>query len=313
MDFLKSWFGQTEEPTESEPWSPCGPCGEAEAAEALVIAALRVCLRHWVATGGPLLSPRAWRAVSWTVTPSHPRWPKGLPFIASFPGFQAALDRACAREARLNEQLHAAVQRIDLEAAEQAVSFGADVNSKNKQSWTSLHIAASKGSAQMCRLLLDAGADPAARCTVEVWPEEVFTALRISLRYVKARLKEAEMEVHVEAANAEQLPKGCYVSVRVGDVLKQGRYEPQRAYNFPGIDRRRDVRIDVYQHVGNCLLTADSWDAMHDTYATSTNPDFPAMKFKVSVSTKSEEVQKSKTDRAAKMKGKAKDRAVLWT
>ncbi|CAK8998239.1 Uncharacterized protein SCF082_LOCUS5554 [Durusdinium trenchii] len=116
------------------------------------------------------------------------------------------------------------------------------------------------------------------------------------------------MEVHVEAANAEQLPKGCYVSVRVGDVLKQGRYEPQRAYNFPGIDRRRDVRIDVYQHVGNCLLTAEpDSSAMHDTYATSTNPDFPAMKFKVSVSTKSEEVQKSKTDRAAKMKGKAKE------
>lgn len=52
------------------------PPSKAEAAEALVIAALRVCLRHWVATGGPLLSPRAWRAVSWTVTPSHPRRPK---------------------------------------------------------------------------------------------------------------------------------------------------------------------------------------------------------------------------------------------
>ncbi|CAK8995506.1 unnamed protein product [Durusdinium trenchii] len=216
------------------------------------------------------------------------------------------------------------------------VSFGADVNSKNKQSV----LLALEGT------VADASYAPFLR---EVWPEEVFTALRISLRYVKARLKEAEferkqlglrsryrrrldtnpncdclevllthacedwqslkwMEVHVEAANAEQLPKGCYVSVRVGDVLKQGRYEPQRAYNFPGIDRRRDVRIDVYQHVGNCLLTAEpDSSAMHDTYATSTNPDFPAMKFKVSVSTKSEEVQKSKTDRAAKMKGKAKE------
>eukprot|EP00434_Breviolum_minutum_P012910 symbB.v1.2.011378.t1/scaffold763.1/size179103/13 len=116
------------------------------------------------------------------------------------------------------------------------------------------------------------------------------------------------MEIHVEAANADMLPKGCYVSVRVGDVLKQGRYEPQRAYNFPGIDRRRDVRIDVYQHVGTCLLAAEpDSSSVHDTFATSTHPDFPAMKFKVNVTTKQEEVQKSKTDRAAKMKGKAKE------
>lgn len=116
------------------------------------------------------------------------------------------------------------------------------------------------------------------------------------------------MEIHVEAANADMLPKGCYVSVRVGDVLKQGRYEPQRAYNFPGIDRRRDVRIDVYQHVGTCLLAAEpDSSSVHDTFATSTHPDFPAMKFKVNVTTKTEEVQKSKTDRAAKMKGKAKE------
>ncbi|CAE7331435.1 unnamed protein product [Symbiodinium pilosum] len=116
------------------------------------------------------------------------------------------------------------------------------------------------------------------------------------------------MEVHVESANADMLPKSCYVSVRVGEVLKQGRYEPQRAYTFPAIDRRRDVRIDVYQHVGSCLLSAEpDSSSMHEVFATSTHPDFPAMKFKVNMSTRSEEVQKSKTDRAAKMKGRAKE------
>mmetsp|Transcript_23983 Transcript_23983/g.56443 ORF Transcript_23983/g.56443 Transcript_23983/m.56443 type:complete len:454 (+) Transcript_23983:58-1419(+) len=116
------------------------------------------------------------------------------------------------------------------------------------------------------------------------------------------------MEVHVESANPDMLPKSCYVSVRVGEVLKQGRYEPQRAYTFPAIDRRRDVRIDVYQHVGSCILSAEPDSAsIHDVFATSTHPDFPAMKFKVSMSTRSEEVQKSKTDRAAKMKGRAKE------
>ncbi|CAE7798736.1 unnamed protein product [Symbiodinium necroappetens] len=109
------------------------------------------------------------------------------------------------------------------------------------------------------------------------------------------------MEVHVESANPDMLPKSCYVSVRVGEVLKQGRYEPQRAYTFPAIDRRRDVRVDVYQHVGSCILSAEPDSAsIHDVFATSTHPDFPAMKFK--------EVQKSKTDRAAKMKGRAKAR-----
>ncbi|OLP84622.1 hypothetical protein AK812_SmicGene34491 [Symbiodinium microadriaticum] len=116
------------------------------------------------------------------------------------------------------------------------------------------------------------------------------------------------MEVHVESANPDMLPKSCYVSVRVGEVLKQGRYEPQRAYTFPAIDRRRDVRVDVYQHVGSCILSAEPDSAsIHDVFATSTHPDFPAMKFKVSMSTRSEEVQKSKTDRAAKMKGRAKE------
>ncbi|CAE7473925.1 unnamed protein product [Symbiodinium natans] len=116
------------------------------------------------------------------------------------------------------------------------------------------------------------------------------------------------MEVQVESANADMLPKSCYVSVRVGEVLKQGRYEPKRAYTFPAIDHRRDVRIDVYQHVGSCLLSAEPDSAsVHDVFATSTHPDFPAMKFKVSMSTRSEEVHKSKTDRAAKMKGRAKE------
>ncbi|CAE7473914.1 unnamed protein product [Symbiodinium natans] len=130
------------------------------------------------------------------------------------------------------------------------------------------------------------------------------------------------MEVHVESANVDMLPKSCYVSVRVGETLKQGRYEPQRAYTFSAIDRRRDVRIDVYQHVGSCLLSAEPDSAsVHDVFATSTHPDFPAMKFKawegrlvleqVSMSTRSEDIQKSKTDRAekiSKMKGRAKEK-----
>ena len=44
----------------------------------------------------------------------------------------------------------------------------------------------------------------------------------------------------------------------------------------------QDVRVDVYQHVGSCLLAAEpDSTSVHDVFATSTHPDFPAMKFKV--------------------------------
>lgn len=46
---------------------------------------------------------------------------------------------------------------------------------------------------------------PRSRCFDEVWPEEVFTALRISLRYVKARLKEAEFERSLELGKQGQM------------------------------------------------------------------------------------------------------------
>eukprot|EP00931_Biecheleriopsis_adriatica_P124277 TRINITY_DN993_c0_g2_i5.p1 TRINITY_DN993_c0_g2~~TRINITY_DN993_c0_g2_i5.p1 ORF type:complete len:368 (-),score=92.51 TRINITY_DN993_c0_g2_i5:344-1447(-) len=119
------------------------------------------------------------------------------------------------------------------------------------------------------------------------------------------------MELHIEAAKLEHLPKSCYVSVRVGEVLKQGRYEPQRCYNFPGIDRRRDARIDIYQHVGTCLVPVDpDSKASHEVYTTSTDPAFPPTKLKVNVVTRGEEVKKHRAERSKAIKGKARD--YLW-
>jgi len=39
--------------------------------------------------------------------------------------------------------------------------------------------------------------------------------------------------------------------MRVGrDELPEiARYEPQRCYNFPQLDRRRNAKVDIYQHV----------------------------------------------------------------
>lgn len=40
--------------------------------------------------------------------------------------------------------------------------------------------------------------------------------------------------------------------------VSESRYEPQRCYNFPQLDRRRNAKVDIYQHVGKPSLS--SWE-----------------------------------------------------
>lgn len=117
------------------------------------------------------------------------------------------------------------------------------------------------------------------------------------------------MELRVETADGCALPNGCYVGVRVGDVLKQGRYEPQRCYHFPAMERRRNAKIDVYQHVGTCVVAVDpGTKSMHEVTVTSTEPSFPATRLKVCVQSKSEEVSKQqREERTNALKNQAKD------
>lgn len=65
------------------------------------------------------------------------------------------------------------------------------------------------------------------------------------------------MQVCVETCDGCQLPPGCHVGIRVGEMLKQGKYEPHRSYHFPPTDRRRHAKIDIFQHVGSCTVTVD--------------------------------------------------------
>jgi len=81
------------------------------------------------------------------------------------------------------------------------------------------------------------------------------------------------------------VPIGCYVGVRVGDILKQGRYEPQRCYNFPAIERRRNAKIDVYRHIGTCVVGVDpEAKSFHEVNVQSTDGSSLGMKLKVNVS-----------------------------
>lgn len=64
------------------------------------------------------------------------------------------------------------------------------------------------------------------------------------------------MEVLVEAAG--EVPQGCFVAVRLGENLKQRRFNKSTAkYYFPLPQEKGKARIDVYQLVGTCSVHVD--------------------------------------------------------
>ncbi|CAK9113679.1 Uncharacterized protein (Fragment), partial [Durusdinium trenchii] len=106
------------------------------------------------------------------------------------------------------------------------------------------------------------------------------------------------MELRVESADGHTLPKNCFIGVRVGDVLKQGRYEPQRCYNFPQLDRRRNAKVDIYQHVGTCMVAVDpDTKAVHEVAVSSLDPAMPGGRIRINVQAMSEENKQQREQR----------------
>jgi len=105
------------------------------------------------------------------------------------------------------------------------------------------------------------------------------------------------------------MPQGSYVGVRMGDVLKQGRYEPSRCYRFPKADRRKNAKIDVYQHIGSCTLAVEpDAKALHEVKVECSDPAFTGMRLKVNVHSKNDEVGRQQREaRASALRGQAKD------
>lgn len=116
------------------------------------------------------------------------------------------------------------------------------------------------------------------------------------------------MEIRLESVEGYMLPVGTHIGVRVGDILKQGRYEPQRCYNFPAVERRRNAKIDVYRHVGSCVVAVDP-DAVstHEVSVSCSDPDQPALRLKVNIQSNGGEPVKKLETRAADVKNKAKE------
>lgn len=116
------------------------------------------------------------------------------------------------------------------------------------------------------------------------------------------------MELRVESAEGFTVPPGCFVGVRVGDVLKQGRYEPQRCYHFPAMERRRNAKIDIYRHVGSCVVAVDpEAKSFHEVNVASTDTSVQEMKLKVSVQSTTADAGKQREARTKAVKNQAKD------
>eukprot|EP00408_Alexandrium_pacificum_P017568 CAMPEP_0171184686 /NCGR_PEP_ID=MMETSP0790-20130122/15912_1 /TAXON_ID=2925 /ORGANISM="Alexandrium catenella, Strain OF101" /LENGTH=138 /DNA_ID=CAMNT_0011649681 /DNA_START=60 /DNA_END=472 /DNA_ORIENTATION=- len=62
------------------------------------------------------------------------------------------------------------------------------------------------------------------------------------------------MELKFESVGTTRLPPCCHIGVRIGDTLKQGRYEPERCFSFPHAQHHQNARIDIYQHIGSCSV-----------------------------------------------------------
>lgn len=93
------------------------------------------------------------------------------------------------------------------------------------------------------------------------------------------------MEIRLEAAEGCKMPVGSFVAVKLGDVLKQGRYEPTRTYQFAQADKRRHAKIDLFKHVGSSvvLVSPDAGANVSEVCIQSGDPLVENLRLKVDV------------------------------
>jgi len=114
----------------------------------------------------------------------------------------------------LEKQLFNAVQSNNVEAAKKAIEAGAEVNARDKDSWTPLHEACYDGHTGLVRLLIEAGAD----VNGDNWGE---TPLHIvcssgDLNMLRLLLKAPEKDLNAQDPDNGNTP--LYVASRYGFV-----------------------------------------------------------------------------------------------
>lgn len=122
------------------------------------------------------------------------------------------------------------------------------------------------------------------------------------------------MEIRLDGSVSDGFfpPPSCYASVKVGEVLKQGRYDAQRWYHFPQADRPRTAKIDIFRHVGAATLSIDpERQFAQEVKVVGSEPAFEGMTMKVDVRQSSSKLASAERDARneaiAVSKSKAKD------
>jgi len=105
----------------------------------------------------------------------------------------------------------------------------------------------------------------------------------------------------VEALSGSSIPNGCFIGVRVGEVLKQGRYDPSCCYRFPALERQRNAKIDLYQHLGTCSALVDPEAKANNEVKVSGPADI-----RLKISTRPD-ASKPREERKTEVKKQAKD------
>lgn len=121
------------------------------------------------------------------------------------------------------------------------------------------------------------------------------------------------MEVRIEDLPGYELPQGCFVSVRVGDVLKQRKFEPASCcYSFPALDRRRGAKIDVYRLVGTCSTMVEPESSTNaEVTVKSTESGVPDLRLRFRSHAREAGLKDAKEQRQEQAKG-AKDVAMTY-
>mmetsp|Transcript_4063 Transcript_4063/g.9593 ORF Transcript_4063/g.9593 Transcript_4063/m.9593 type:complete len:555 (+) Transcript_4063:73-1737(+) len=108
------------------------------------------------------------------------------------------------------------------------------------------------------------------------------------------------MELRVdglESLDGQEVPNGCFVGIRLGDRLKQHRYDPATCYHFPLPERRRNAKIDVYRLIGTSNAVIDpEMDSSEELKVVGTS-SMPDLRLKLSASVRPGAVQDGKKKR----------------
>jgi hypothetical protein len=123
------------------------------------------------------------------------------------------------------------------------------------------------------------------------------------------------MEIRLEAAEGCKMPLGTYVAVKVGDALKQGRYEPTRSYMFPNVKKRHHAKIDIFKHVGTSaiVVSPESGSRVSEVSITSCDPNTEDLRMKVDMKPNAATTGNVAKNESAKVaKSAARDQATAY-